>query len=284
MKNIDPTLLAFLDSGTQFCVADLYTLTISTGQVFRYTSCDQNIQFSGKSWASVGTLFSRDSIKSSVGIEVDTLKVTVNPGPELNINTVPFAQAAWEGAFDGASLRLERLFLSDWKTPVGTVLLFLGQISNIETSSTAVILNVTSQVEYLNIQMPRNIYQAPCVHVLYDQGCGINKSAFTISGVAGNQNLDGSVPTNVSAPDAYYNRGGIKWTSGPNNGVVRTIKSWTSNTMTFFSELPTNAKSGDQFIIYPGCDKTFTGDCKNKYNNVIHFKGYPFIPVPETAV
>jgi uncharacterized phage protein (TIGR02218 family) len=52
--------------------------------------------------------------------------------------------------------------------------------------------------------------------------------------------------------------------------------------ITVLQPLPAAVVSGDAFEIYPGCDKT-KATCENKFANLIRFRGYPFIPAPETV-
>ena len=40
-------------------------------------------------------------------------------------------------------------------------------------TGTEVQLTINSDLELLNVQMPRNIYQDQCLHTVYDAGCGL---------------------------------------------------------------------------------------------------------------
>jgi hypothetical protein len=41
--------------------------------------------------------------------------------------------------------------------------------------------------------------------------------------------------------------------------------------------------TGDTFTAYPGCDKT-QNTCTSKFNNLVNFGGFPYVPVPEAAI
>jgi hypothetical protein len=41
-------------------------------------------------------------------------------------------------------------------------------------------------------------------------------------------------------------------------------------------------EAGDTFNLVPGCDGRQV-TCSAKFNNIVHFRGYPYIPVPETT-
>jgi uncharacterized phage protein (TIGR02218 family) len=47
--------------------------------------------------------------------------------------------------------------------------------------------------------------------------------------------------------------------------------------------LPTPPANGDGITVYPGCDKQ-QSTCSGKFSNLQHFEGFPYVPVPETAV
>jgi uncharacterized phage protein (TIGR02218 family) len=51
---------------------------------------------------------------------------------------------------------------------------------------------------------------------------------------------------------------------------------------TLLNPLPLVPSAGDAFTAYPGCDKT-QATCTTKFANLGAFRGFPFIPQPETA-
>lgn len=84
-------------------------------------------------------------------------------------------------------------------------------------------------------------------------------------------------------PTGYYDNGQIVFTSGANNGLVKAVKSYSAQQFFFNSPLPFPPNAGDTFIAYPGCDKT-QATCSSKFNNLANFEGFPYVPVPETAL
>lgn len=75
MKTASTGLIAHLNSGCQFLMADLYTLTLNGGFVVRYTGADVDIRVGGHVFKKF--LISRSKTRTSVGLEVDTLDVTI---------------------------------------------------------------------------------------------------------------------------------------------------------------------------------------------------------------
>jgi len=83
--------------------------------------------------------------------------------------------------------------------------------------------------------------------------------------------------------DGYYDNGQIVFTSGPNAGLTKAVKQYFGRTFFFNSPLPFMPNAGDTFTANPGCDKT-QNICTSRFNNLANFGGFPYVPVPETAI
>lgn len=285
MRTASPELQALLASSNQFVMADLYTLTLLGGAVLRYTTTDIDITYGGNTWSANGPRIERGRMRLVLGVEVDTLDVTIYPSASDLIAGQPFARAAVFGALDGARLRLDRAFLPAWGQPVaGTVLLFEGRLSTIPGTRTAIRCKVTSDLELLNVPMPPNVYQPPCGHSVYDSGCGLLRAAFTVSGTVTAADTEQAFGTDLAAAADYYALGVLGFTSGANAGLRRTVKAHAAGgDIALLLPLPSAPQAGDTFTVYPGCDKTMS-TCDGKFSNLGRFRGMPFIPEPETAL
>lgn len=89
--------------------------------------------------------------------------------------------------------------------------------------------------------------------------------------------MRGSATPTAAAPAKWFNDGIITFTSGQLNGQSAEIKGWDGTTLTFYLPLQFVPLAGATFTIEPGCNKT-TSDCQGKYNNIVNFRGEPFIP------
>jgi len=283
MRTLSAPLITLINSSNQFYMADLYTIAMNNGTTIYYTTAESPITYNSKTYASQGLNITRNSVKWAVGIEVDTLTLKIGADATTLINGVPIISAAVQGQFDGAVVVVEKLFLSNWSTPVGTVSLFTGTVSDFTAERNMIELTAKSRLETLNVQMPPNLYQATCLHTLYSEGCTVKKSLFTSTSTVTSTNADGSINTPLAQAANYFNMGALKFTSGANTGLTRTVKSFSGGTIYFTNPFPFPIASGTAFSISPGCDKLRTGDCTSKYSNTINFKGFEFIPVPETA-
>jgi uncharacterized phage protein (TIGR02218 family) len=280
MKAASPALIAYLNSGTQFLMADLYTLTLNGGYTVRYTGADMDLTAAGNLFKSF--LIARSKTRSTVGLEVDTLEVTVNPGPGDTLNGVPWIAAARNGALDGATLQLEKIFMPSWgDTSLGSIVLFSGRVSDLDCVRTAATLTIKSELELLDTQLPRNFYQSGCGNTLFDSACGLNRGAFAVNGAATNNSVT-QVASALASVNDYFTLGTIVFTSGANAGVTRSVRQFANGVFTLALPLLAPVQNGDTFTAYPGCDKV-KATCESKFANVVHFRGFPFVPDPETA-
>lgn len=82
------------------------------------------------------------------------------------------------------------------------------------------------------------------------------------------------------AVDGWFDGGGFIFESGLNEGRLVEIKTWVQETskITLFLPTPYPVQVGDTARLYPGCFKRITEDCIGKFNNVLNFRGEPYIP------
>ena len=271
MKTASNQLISFLGSNQTSYIADLYTITLNDGTILKYTSADTNIG----TFLTSDIQISRNSLKVIAGVEVDSLALTIIYPPTSN-----FMRLLQSGAFDGSRVLLQRAIMPTWgDLSLGLITMFSGRISDSEFDRTTAIINVKSDFELLNIQMPKNLYQPACSHSLYGAGCDVVKSSYTTT----NTLLSGSSKTSFNtslSSGSIFEQGVILFTSGANTGVKRTVKSQSSGVVKVILPLPYEPTAGDTFQISQGCDKT-KATCQSKFNNVSHFRGFPYVPQPE---
>jgi len=274
MKTASAGLIALLNSSSQALIADLYTITLNDGTIYKYTDADIDIG----TFVSGDIRISRNSLKIVAGVEVDMLALTIAYPP-----TSTFMRLLQSGAFDGARILLERAIMETWgDLSNGTIIMFSGRVSDSEFDRTQATINVKSDFELLNIQMPKNLYQPSCSHTLYGVGCGVTKASFTSSNAINSSSSSTVLNTNIIVATGTFDQGVILFTSGANSGVKRTVKSQSSGIISIVLPLPYAPQVGDTFSISQGCDKT-KDTCENKFNNLARFRGMPYIPDPETA-
>lgn len=287
MRAASGTLIAILNNSAQFQVADLLTLTQANGTITRLTSADFDVVANTFTFKSGGPKFSRTKAKLIVGLEVDNMKLSLFCDPVSDLLAgIPWPAAALNGALDGARVKVERAIMGagGWgDTTPGTTIVFSGQVAGITPSRMQIDLDVKSDLTLLDQQMPRNLYQAGCVHSLYDHGCTLVKATFTDAGTVIAGSTLQAVNFTSGKATGYYDLGTLLWLTGANAGALVSVQHFTTGGV---ATLQINLKSvpqvGDTFSIAPGCDK-LQATCSGKFSNLAHFRGFPYIPIPVTA-
>lgn len=288
MKPFSSALATLFDTRT-FVSADLYTFILPGGGSATLTSADQNIVWNGVTYLSGAPRVDRSPISEKTGLQVSSIKIDIYPGPADSIFGIPWQQAIKRGYFDGASVEIDRAFAPVWGEPItGTITMLKGRVADATVGRSKVEIEVNSWTELLSNQMPRRYYQSGCNNTLGDACCGVNRSLFAEAGTI----------LSVVSPSAFYTTnpcstnwlayGVLTMTSGACNTESRPV-SYNSglidgvNAVQLQIPLSLPPAIGDTFISYAGCDKTMA-TCQGKFNNLINFAGYPFIPSPTLAV
>lgn len=167
------------DSMRRLIVADLYTFELVTGTVLRYAQLDVDVSYGGNLYSASAPIISRSRVRSTVGISVDAMDLTINPRSGDTIAGVPWVAAARAGALDGARITVQRAYVwNPYVPPIGVLTIFAGRASVLTGGRSEVRLQVKSDLELLNMKLPRNLVQPGCLHTLFDVGCTLSKETY----------------------------------------------------------------------------------------------------------
>lgn len=281
-------LAALLNSLAPLHKADVYTVTLLGGQVLRWSGTDVPLTLNGHTYA-LGPGITRNRLRWVVGVEVSTLDLTLTDiqtaGAGTSINGVPLLAFIRARGLYGARVQLDRVFWGALDAgPVGALQWFTGRVGETDLDRYAARLTVKSDIELLDVMVPRDVYQPGCLNTLYDSQCGVNRSGRIVSGAAaGASNVSRiSFPHALAQASGYFSLGVVTFTAGPNAGISRTVKTHSASTLTVLQPWPFAVSDGDAFTIYPGCDKSLS-TCEGTFANRLRFRGQPFIPVAETV-
>jgi len=75
----------------------------------------------------------------------------------------------------------------------------------------------------------------------------------------------------------YFTYGTLIWTSGDNEGYSQDVWRFSAGQVTLMVPMTYAIQAGDTFSIVAGCDRLFQ-TCKDRYNNVLNFRGEPDVP------
>lgn len=285
MRAASEKLITLLDAN-QFVMADLYTITTIQNDIYRYTNYDFDLIVAGDLYHSDGPIISRDGITLSLGMEVDNLSITIDVTDEETFESLRIVQAFHNGQMDGARFKLERIFM-DASTPTdtsaGTIKLFEGRIIEPEFDRNTIHASVASDLDELNVQMPRNLYQPSCSNTLFDHACGLNRENYALETTIAAGSTASRILCDINQPQGWFTQGVIEFLEGGNKGLKRTIRLHELDVLLLTLPLLEDPKVGQRIKVYPGCDKRLE-TCQNRFNNFSRFRGAPFIPIPETSV
>jgi uncharacterized phage protein (TIGR02218 family) len=289
MKTASTPLINFLNAAratpdAPIAFADCFTFTLTTGTVLTYANVDQPIAYNGSVFAANGPLVQGLKYRCSVGLDVDKQQILISARPSDLVGGAMFLNALRSGAFDGAVIQRDRVFMNALgQPPVGGVTLFHGRLSTVdEVGRTSARITVASDLIILDMDMPRNVYSPTCLHTLYDSGCGIVRGTYATAGaVAAGSNAQA---INFAGALALHAQGSIVFTTGANANVRATVKAVLPGVaLGFVYPLPSAPATGDLFTVYAGCDHT-SATCASRFNNLANFRGFPFVPPPQVAL
>lgn len=268
MKSLPSGLQSFLDGG-ETTMVHCWKITRDDGVVQGFTEHDRDLTFDSVTY-SAASGFTATKIQSSLGLAVDNL----NADGAISSDTINEDDLA-AGRYDDA---LVELFWVNFEDLAQRILLSKGNIGQVKRGELAFSAELRSQTARLQ-QRTGRIYQRTCDAILGDTRCGATLATYTSTGtvasVNGNRQL---VVTGLSNDIAnYYSLGVLTFTSGLNNGLSFEVKSHSPGSIILWEQPPFAIAVTDTISVVAGCDK-YSTTCHSKFNNIINFQGFPFIP------
>lgn len=269
MPRIIPAGIAakLLAGTTTLCFC--WKLTLRNATVLAYTSNMDTVTVGGIDYLPAAGLLSM-SIRAELGTGIDSASVLgVIDDDEIT------AESLLNGDWDDARIEI---FLADYENTTETVACLTGYIGEVANEITAFVAEVRSLLQRA-AQQVGYLCSAACKAQLGDTACGVLVS-FEVGSVTSVISSKVFRDTGLIGGGAdYYQFGLVAWSSGANAGATHEIKRYATATGEFeLQETPAGTiQAGDGFTVSPGCDKTLD-TCKTKFNNIVRFRGEPFIP------
>lgn len=293
MKQHSAELEALLISG-DYVYANCFQITLRSGVRILWTDAELPVRLNADLYAT-GPLISVDGFNEQIGLNTSTFTITLETDGADNINGVLVIPYICQGGFFNANITVYRAFAPTWAAmfvaPTGFIIRGNGRMGEITSAGGTVIeFDVDSWTILLDAQMPRNIVQPFCAHNLYDSGCGISKASRAVGGTVSGDNVTTQFNSTLIEDGGYFNLGFVIFNTGPCAGQQSTVRSYYStasgpsmgSTFIFVRPWPVAPNVGDAFTAYPGCDLLYT-TCRDKFANLLNFKGEPFVPAAETS-
>lgn len=273
----------------QFAFADCYTIIPRYGDILRVTTAGVTVRVVPIGGEEVVSYESPSNLQVSglrlsigIGTTVDEQEMAFQYDQTAEFLGLPFARAIRLGRLDGATISRDRFFTKKFGDAwVGGTPLFRGRMSSVDSLSRAgAVVKVKSELVLLNTLMPRDLYQPNCVHTLYDPGCTLDKDDFKQEGTTEGGSTSQVIRWGGATPSLSL---GMIYIDTPEGiTLVRTIRHAEVGKLYLAYPLDFSPVEGTAFEAYPGCSRTY--ERCGEFNNQEHYKGFPFLPVAETAV
>jgi uncharacterized phage protein (TIGR02218 family) len=246
----------------------------SDGHALGFTDHDRDLAFDGITFRA-DTGLTAMALQQGTGLSVD------NTEAMGALSDAAISEADIEaGLYDGAEVRC---WLVNWADVNLRALQFRGQIGEIRRDGGAFEAELLGLTDLLNQPMGRG-YQAPCAAVLGDASCGKDISEEGYQAEVEVLSVEGNILTFASMPGyevQWFQRGVLEVLSGSGAGQSVPIKrDWETQNgreITLWTAMGAPVSAGDTVRLTAGCDKRME-TCRNKFNNLINFQGFPDIP------
>ena len=290
MKTIDAGLLADYASGAH-TNAYLLKLTRKDGTVFGFTDHDEAITYAGLTYEK-SSVFDASAVATRGDMNVDNLEAAGI------LNSAGITDTDIEhGKWDGAKIEVRRCNYKDL-THVPEIIR-VGDVGQIKRGQGRYTAEMRGLMQYLQNSVIKVVTPA-CNADLGDARCGINIETYRLSGTVLSVVSNSKFEVMHSRGDGYFNFGIISFTTGQNAGLSMEVKSYLdTGVLETFLPMPYTVTATDAFTIVPGCNKihakkagppnmitglptvVWYGDCKDKFANVLRFRGFPAVPGPD---
>ena len=268
MRPITPNLNAHLE-GEVTTLATCWKITRTDGVVKTFTDLDSDIVFASLTYLSIAG-FTPSSVETKDNFSVDN--VEVQGMFQSGYITAPDLLA---GKYDFAEVEI--FIVNYMDISQGRMLLRRGRLGEVTMQKDTFIAELRGLAENLQ-QTIGELYQPSCRAILGDSECKKVLTSFTFTGTVTTV-TSGLIFTSNALTQAagYFTGGQITWTSGNNNGLKMEVKEFANKQVVLAQAMPYAIQVGNSFQIVAGCDKTHQ-TCISKFNNIINFRGEPFVP------
>lgn len=275
MKAITPALKAEYANGSK-TLARCWRFERKDGEVFTVTTCAHNLLINGELY------LSRDGVNPTA---IENQADASVPNSEINgtLNT-DFAteEDIVGGLWDGASVLIFEVNYRELSQ--GILILQSGTLGDVSVGRQAFKAEVRGLAQFLQ-QTVGEVYTKTCTANLGDERCKVDVEALRISGtVASVVSRQEFTTDTVGYPADYFGAGVIIWTTGENAGFSMEINAYNSPAFALNLPMPFNVAAGDAYTVIPGCRKRLIEDCKTKFANILNFRGFPYVPGPDSVL
>ncbi len=158
MKDSTNALATHLNTQKNLTSCDIYTLTLTNGNVYRFADFDTDVSYGGHTYYhSLIGMPKRQQISLKSQAVVDSMNIQIFSDNNDLIESMPVNKAAHDGVLDRATLSLARCFFSGGSV-LGAVQLFAGIVEISQCGGLSLQLSVKAKTQGLNMEFPVRKY------------------------------------------------------------------------------------------------------------------------------
>ena len=249
------------DSDSTFFI-ELYRIELRTGELF-LAATDTDIKFAVQKYIAIP--FERETISRSIDNVMDSCNIKLGDG---DYDKLAYICNGFD--FRGCNVQIIKIVYPDSLTDESIwSWVFSGYID--DPSYSAGVFSCTLKTKLPNIEVPTRSCQLCCNSVFGDEECTMPLNETTL------QLATGTTRHSIVLPQSYganYWKDGAITIGGESRLIMASNGTSITITCSFYQE---NITAGTTATLIRGCDKT-KETCKNRYNNMQHFSGFPAIP------
>ena len=256
---IPVSLQQMKDKGETFFI-ELYEVSLRTGTIY-LAACDEEIEFNGHTYIAVP--FERGEISKSIDQVTDQCSISIG---DIDDNRLAYIMNGFD--FRGCAALITRIAYPESLEDNQGFYVFYGYLDNPAYEDG--VFSCTIKSYFPSVEAPCRTYQVSCNSAFGDCICGMEKNRTVLEIVSVSE--VGIITVNESYSDDYWKDG-----TASISGESRLITASSGQTIQVNYSFLQGDLVGKNIILERGCDKTFD-TCKNRYDNLKRFSGFPAIP------
>ena len=230
--------------------------------ISRYTTYQSPITYGGFEYKPAH--IKRGSINRNTVFEAVTCQITAPLEEKLTKYIANFPVTP-------TSVTITRGLVSSFDSQ--SMIVFTGTIKSVQIEGIYALAECVSLGSILDSIWPRDIHSSFCQNTLYDSNCGLAASDYQLNfTVQSLTSKGGLVSTDIGTSGNLYTGGYVVYLRD-----FRWITLGENNTFNLHVPFDSSVQPGVVLRAYQGCSKSAI-DCKNKFHNLPHFYGCPYIP------
>jgi len=259
----------------------LWKITREDGTILRFTDHDVLVSFEGDDFTPVGG-FNQSATQAEGGLRKRNKELL----GVLDASYITHDDLR-AGLYDNATIAE---YLVDWRAPWAGAIAeseyTIGEMLFTGEAWEANLIGLTARLSRAH----GRIFTRECGTWVFSTLCGLTDTSWKFTGtissiVTQRRKFRTSTLGSPAKADDWFNFGKFEWTSGANTGVISEVKTYiqTNSEIELQLATPHDIVATDAFTIWTGCPRD-PDTCKDRFSNLVNFRGHPFIPGSDRAL